>query len=42
MYIIAGISLSGILFGTLLRPLLRTEQNLEAPQDNSSEKRLVS
>ena len=42
IYIITGMSLSGILFGTLLRPPLRTEENLEAPQDNSSEKRLVS
>ena len=33
-------SLSGILFGTLLRPLLKTEENLETPQD--SDKRLVN
>ena len=34
IYIFAGVSLLGILCGTLLRPLIRSEENLEAPHDS--------
>ena len=34
IYIFAGVSLLGILCGTLLRPLIRSEENLEALHDS--------
>ena len=39
IYIFAGVSLLGVFCGTLLRPLIRKEENLEAPHDTSSERR---
>ena len=42
IYVFAGVSLFSVLFGTLLRPPKRsTEENLEVPQDEISERRLV-
>ena len=42
IYVFAGVSLFSVLFGTLLRPPIHsTEENLEAPKDNISERRLV-
>ena len=38
----AGVSISGVLFGFLMRPVLHSEENLEARQNNRLERRLVN
>ena len=42
IFIMAGVSISGVLFGFLMRPVLHSEENLEARQNNRLERRLVN